>query len=71
MENKDNKEQKINKLAELEVQMIRPDFWADKNQAQAVIREIAELKAEIAGVGKYDGGDTILAILAGAGGVAG
>jgi peptide chain release factor 2 len=57
-----------NKLAELEALMMGPDFWADKNQAQAVIREIAELKAEIAGVGKYDGGDAILTILSGAGG---
>jgi peptide chain release factor 2 len=62
------KENKINKLAELEAQMNRPDFWSDKNQAQAVIREITELKAEIAGVGKYDSGDAILSILSGAGG---
>ena len=48
--------------------MMKPDFWADKNRAQAVIKEISELKAEIAGVGKYDSGDAILTILSGAGG---
>ena len=48
--------------------MMGPDFWADKNRAQAVIKEIAELKAEIAGAGKYDKGDAILTILSGAGG---
>jgi peptide chain release factor 2 len=45
------------------------DFWADKNKAQATIKEIADLKAEISGIGKYDNGDTIMTILAGAGGV--
>jgi len=65
----DNKGEKQIKLIGLEAQMNRPDFWSDKNQAQSVIREIAELKAEIAGVGKYDSGDTILTIMAGAGGV--
>jgi peptide chain release factor 2 len=56
------------KLAELEDQMMSVDFWADKNKAQSVIKEIADLKAEISGVGKYDGGDAILSILSGAGG---
>jgi peptide chain release factor 2 len=65
----DLKEEKQNKLLELEAQMISADFWSDKGRAQAIIREIAELKAEIAGVGKYDAGDTILTVLAGAGGI--
>ena len=60
---------KNKKLAELETQMSAVDFWADKNRAQAVIKEIADLKAEIAGGGKYDAGDTILTVMAGAGGV--
>jgi len=63
-----NKEDKKKKLEELEAEMVGPDFWTDKNKAQAVIKEIADLKAEIAGVGKYDAGDTILTIMAGAGG---
>jgi peptide chain release factor 2 len=61
-------EEQIKKLAELENAMNSADFWADKNKAQATIRQIAELKAEIAGVGKYDAGDAILTILSGAGG---
>ncbi len=57
------------KLKELEIEMSLVDFWADKVHAQEVIKEIASLKAEIAGVGKYDGGDAILTILGGAGGI--
>ncbi len=63
------KEEQNKKLKELEMEMSSVDFWSDKNRAQAVIKEIADLKAEIAGVGKYDSGDAILTILAGAGGV--
>jgi peptide chain release factor 2 len=59
---------KNKRLAELEALMNQVDFWSDKNKAQAVIKEIADLKAEISGVGKYDAGDAILSILSGAGG---
>ena len=65
----DKKFDRARKLEELEAQMMGADFWADKNKAQAVIKQIAELKAEIAGVGQYDGGDTVLTIIAGAGGI--
>ncbi len=61
-------EEKQKKLAELETQMNMVDFWSDKNKAQAVIKEIADLKADMAGEGKYDKGDAILTILSGAGG---
>jgi peptide chain release factor 2 len=64
-----NQEDKNKRLAELEALMLGVDFWADKNKAQATIKEIADLKAEISGIGKYDNGDTIMTILAGAGGV--
>lgn len=57
------------KLEELEALMNEVDFWADKARAQAVIKEITDLKTEIAGVGKYDSGDAVLTIIAGAGGV--
>jgi peptide chain release factor 2 len=57
------------KLKELEIEMSLVDFWADKLHAQEVIKEIASLKAEMAGVGKYDTGDAILTILGGAGGI--
>ena len=56
------------KIAELEAQMYAPDFWNDKVLAQATLREIDELKAKLAGEGKYDRGDAILSIFTGAGG---
>lgn len=55
-------------LKELEASMQSADFWSDKNKAQGVIKRISELKAEIAGVGKYDSGDAIMTIFSGAGG---
>ncbi len=55
-------------LSELESSMSDTDFWSNKDKAQATIRRITELKAEIAGVGKYDGGDAVMTIFSGAGG---
>jgi peptide chain release factor 2 len=63
-----NEDKKI-KLEELEALMIGPDFWSDKIKAQAIIKEIADLKVEIAGVDKYDSGDAIMTIMGGAGGI--
>lgn len=62
------KEEMQTKLAELETEMVTTDFWSDKMHAQAVIKEIAELKAKIAGVGKYDRGNAVMTIFSGAGG---
>ncbi len=56
------------KIAELEHRMESADFWTDKAKAQKVIKEIAELKDKLLGVGKYDKGDAVITILAGAGG---
>ena len=61
-------EDKKQKLAELEASLQEPDFWADKNRAQSILKEIADLKAEIEGGGKYDKGDAIITIFSGAGG---
>ncbi len=55
-------------IALLEIEMSRADFWSDKERAQATIRKIAELKAELAGEGKYDAGDAVMTIFSGAGG---
>ncbi len=66
MENDSNKIQE--EIEKLESQMLAPDFWNDKNQAQSVLKELAELKAKKEGVGKYDKGNAILTIISGAGG---
>ncbi|MDP2704905.1 MAG: PCRF domain-containing protein [Patescibacteria group bacterium] len=56
------------KIKELEEQMTSPEFWSDKTRAQAIIKEVQRLKDEQAGIGKYDKGDAILSLFAGAGG---
>ncbi len=48
--------------------MLSGDFWSDKARAQAMIKEIADLKADLEGVGKYDRGEAVINILSGAGG---
>ncbi|OHA15504.1 MAG: hypothetical protein A3H57_00435 [Candidatus Taylorbacteria bacterium RIFCSPLOWO2_02_FULL_43_11] len=63
-----SKEDIQKKIAELEAEMQSADFWADKGMAQAVIKELNELKAEASGGGKYDSGGAILTIFSGAGG---
>jgi peptide chain release factor 2 len=64
-----NKKEEIGaKIAELETQMYAPDFWNDKNNAQAVLREIEDLKTKLEGGGKFDKGDAVLSIFTGAGG---
>lgn len=55
------------RLEEIEQLMASPDFWADKDEAQRVVREYQNLKEGGSGDG-HDGGPATLAILAGAGG---
>lgn len=57
------------RLLEIEALMASPEFWADKDQAQRIVREYQMLKdgAELGG-DPYDQGPATLAILAGAGG---
>ncbi len=62
------KEEIQNKIETLEHQMSSADFWADKDRAQATIRELEALKDELAGVGKYDRGGAVMTIFSGAGG---
>ncbi|MEK9131750.1 MAG: PCRF domain-containing protein [Patescibacteria group bacterium] len=59
---------KKKQLADLEATLSAPDFWADKNRAQATLKAISDLKSEIEGGGKYDKGDAIMTIFSGAGG---
>ncbi len=55
------------RLAELEAMMASPDFWADKAEAQELVREYQNLKEGASG-DPHDAGNATLAILAGAGG---
>lgn len=48
--------------------MMQPDFWNDPREAQALIKELQELKDEVEGRGKYDRSDAVFTIVAGAGG---
>lgn len=57
-----------NKIKELEDEMQKTDFWGDKTRAQEVIKEIGELKEKLVGGEKYDKGDAVLTLFAGAGG---
>ncbi|HYE23456.1 MAG TPA: PCRF domain-containing protein [Candidatus Paceibacterota bacterium] len=55
------------RLAEIEALMATPDFWADKDNAQRLVREYQLLK-EGGDEEGHDGGPATLAVLAGAGG---
>jgi len=56
------------RIAEIETAMYEADFWADKVKAQAMIREIEDLKNKKEGASAFDKGDAVIAILSGAGG---
>lgn len=59
------------KIKELETQMMQPEFWSDKERAQAIIKEIQRLKDELEGkgtLGQYDKGNAVMTIFSGAGG---
>jgi len=55
-------------LEEVEKEILAPDFWEDKNKAQAKIKQLGELKDALEGVGKYDKGNAVMTIFSGAGG---
>jgi peptide chain release factor 2 len=56
------------RIKEIEEAMMLPDFWSDSAKAQAMIKELQELKDEAEGKGKYDRNDAVITIVAGAGG---
>ncbi len=56
------------RISEIEVAMASPDFWLDKDKAQAILKEYQDLKARRAGGGGYDKSDVIISIVSGAGG---
>lgn len=63
-----DKEKITGRIAEIETAMNATDFWTDKNKAQAVLRELGDLKVELAGAGRYDKGNAIVTLFSGAGG---
>ncbi|HEY4715047.1 MAG TPA: PCRF domain-containing protein, partial [Candidatus Paceibacterota bacterium] len=56
------------KIKELEEAMANPDFWNDKDKAQAGVRELNDLKAKKQNAEAIDRGDAIMTLLSGAGG---
>src|SRR3989338_4783112 len=54
------------RIAEIEAQMGAVDFWADKDKAQATLKEYQDLKAKLAGGGGYDKSDALVTIVSGA-----
>lgn len=56
------------RIVEIEAAMLRPDFWNDPKAAQAMYKELEELKDAAEGKGKYDRNNAVVTIVAGAGG---
>ncbi len=56
------------RIQEIEAAMLRADFWNDSQKAQAMIKELQELKDEAEGLGKFDKANAVITIVAGAGG---
>lgn len=56
------------RIKEIEAAMLLPDFWNKPAEAQAMIKELQELKDAVEGKGKYDRNDAVFTVVAGAGG---
>jgi peptide chain release factor 2 len=56
------------RIAFIEAAMLEPTFWNDPQKAQALIKELQELKVVAEGGGKYDRNNAVITIVAGAGG---
>ncbi|MDP3646348.1 MAG: PCRF domain-containing protein [bacterium] len=56
------------RIKEIEGAMASPDFWGDKDKAQATLKEYQDLKVKLMGGGGYDKSDAILTVVSGAGG---
>jgi len=63
-----NIEEIQNKISKLEQEMYAVEFWQDKDRAQFVLADIERLKGELLGDKKYDKGNAVVSIFAGAGG---
>jgi peptide chain release factor 2 len=56
------------RIIEIEGRMSENDFWNDKDSAQALIRELGELRQKKEGAAVFDRGNAIVTIISGAGG---
>lgn len=56
------------RIKQIEDAMLDPAFWADKDKAQELVQELNTLKREGDPEKKYDRGDAVVTIFAGAGG---
>ena len=56
------------RIAEIESAMLQSNFWNDPKVAQAMIKELQDLKEQVEGKGKYDKNNAVITIVAGAGG---
>lgn len=56
------------RIEEIDSAMLQTDFWNDPQKAQAMIKELQELKDTSDGKGKYDRNPAVFNIVAGAGG---
>lgn len=63
-----SKEEIQARIKEIEAAMQAADFWSNPSDAQALIKELQDLKVIAEGGGKYDNGGAIMTIVAGAGG---
>lgn len=62
------KEEIQTRIKEIETAMEAPDFWSVPAKAQSLIKELQDLKDAAEGAGKYDKGNAIMMLVAGAGG---
>jgi peptide chain release factor 2 len=56
------------RIREIEAAMLQPDFWNNPPEAQAMIKELQDLKDQKEGKGAYDRNNAVITIVAGAGG---
>jgi len=63
-----NQTEREARIKEIEAAMLATDFWSDKTKAQAMIKELQELKDIADGGGKYDRANAVMTIFSGAGG---
>jgi len=60
--------EKAERIKEIEAAMLQADFWQNPAEAQALIKELQDLKTVAEGGNPYDRGNAIITLVAGAGG---